>query len=53
MAHLIRHWTTLAPLGTAALLVSVVTLGTGQTSIMQGAVRLVLFATYLFLACVP
>jgi Ca2+:H+ antiporter len=36
-----------------ALLVSVVTLGTGRTSMMQGAVHLVLFATYLFLACVP
>jgi Ca2+/H+ antiporter len=31
----------------------VVTLGTGRTSMMQGAVHLVLFATYLFLACVP
>ena len=36
-----------------ALLVSVVTLGTGRTSMMQGAVHLVLFATYMFLACVP
>jgi len=36
-----------------ALLVSVVTLGTGRTSMMQGAVHLVLFATYLFLACIP
>ena len=36
-----------------ALLVSIVTLGTGRTSMMQGAVHLVLFATYLFLACVP
>jgi Ca2+:H+ antiporter len=36
-----------------ALLVSVVTLGTGRTSMMQGAVHLVLFATYVFLACVP
>jgi Ca2+:H+ antiporter len=53
MAHLIHHWTTLAPLAAAALLVSVVTLGTGRTSMMQGAVHLVLFATYLFLACVP
>jgi Ca2+:H+ antiporter len=33
--------------------VSVVTLGTGRTSMMQGAVHLVLFATYLFLACIP
>jgi Ca2+:H+ antiporter len=36
-----------------ALLVSAVTLGTGRTSMMQGAVHLVVFATYLFLACVP
>jgi Ca2+:H+ antiporter len=36
-----------------ALLVSAVTLGTGRTSMMQGAVHVVLFATFLFLACVP
>jgi Ca2+:H+ antiporter len=34
-------------------LVSAVTLGTGRTYLMQGAVHLVLFATYLFLAFVP
>lgn len=34
-------------------LVSAVTLGTGRTSLMQGAVHLVLFAAYLFLAFVP
>jgi Ca2+:H+ antiporter len=34
-------------------LVSAVTLGTGRTSMMQGAVHLVLFATFLFLAFVP
>ena len=34
-------------------LVSVITLGTGRTSLMQGAVHLVLFAAYLFLAFVP
>jgi Ca2+:H+ antiporter len=34
-------------------LVSAVTLGTGRTSVMQGAVHLVLFAAYLFLAFVP
>jgi Ca2+:H+ antiporter len=33
--------------------VSAVTLGTGRTFIMQGAVHLVLFAAYLFLAFVP
>jgi Ca2+:H+ antiporter len=34
-------------------LVSTVTLGTGRTYMMQGAVHLVLFAAYLFLAFVP
>lgn len=34
-------------------LVSTVTLGTGRTSMMQGAIHLVLFAAYLFLAFVP
>jgi Ca2+:H+ antiporter len=34
-------------------LVSAVTLGTGRTYMMQGAVHLVLFAAYLFLAFVP
>ena len=34
-------------------LVSAVTLGTGRTYVMQGAVHLVLFAAYLFLAFLP
>ena len=34
-------------------LVSAVTLGTGRTYVMQGAVHLVLFAAFLFLAVVP
>jgi Ca2+:H+ antiporter len=34
-------------------LVSTVTLGTGRTHMMQGAVHLVLFAAFLFLAFVP
>jgi Ca2+:H+ antiporter len=34
-------------------LVSAVTLGTGRTNLMQGAVHLVLFVTYLFLTLVP
>jgi Ca2+:H+ antiporter len=34
-------------------LVSAVTLGTGRTYLMQGAIHLVLFAAYLFLAFVP
>jgi Ca2+:H+ antiporter len=33
--------------------VSAVTLGTGRTYVMQGAVHLVLFAAFLFLAFVP
>jgi Ca2+:H+ antiporter len=33
--------------------VSAVTLGTGRTYLMQGAVHLVLFAAFLFLAFVP
>ncbi|MEZ0297951.1 MAG: calcium:proton antiporter [Candidatus Methylacidiphilales bacterium] len=35
------------------LLVCTVTLGTGRTNMMQGAVHLVLFAAFLFLAFVP
>ncbi len=35
------------------LLLSAVTLGTGRTYLMQGAVHLVLFAAFLFLALVP
>ncbi len=34
-------------------MVSTITLGTGRTNMMQGAVHLVLFAVYLFLAVVP
>jgi Ca2+:H+ antiporter len=34
-------------------LVRTVTLGTGRTHVMQGAVHLVLFVAYLFLAFVP
>jgi Ca2+:H+ antiporter len=37
----------------ATLLVTVVTLGSGRTNMMQGAVLLVLFAAFLFLAFVP
>ncbi|VVE30002.1 ionic transporter y4hA [Pandoraea iniqua] len=35
------------------LLVSVISLGTGRTTVLQGAVHLVLFAAFLFLAIVP
>ena len=38
---------------TLTFLVSAVTLGTGRTHVMQGAVHLVLFATFIFLAFVP
>ncbi|HEY2796459.1 MAG TPA: ionic transporter y4hA [Thermoanaerobaculia bacterium] len=47
----------LDPKGIAMLavtfLVSAVTLGTGRTNMMQGAVHLVIFAAFLFLAFVP
>jgi Ca2+:H+ antiporter len=33
--------------------VGTITLGTGRTNIMQGAVHLVIFAAFLFLALVP
>jgi Ca2+:H+ antiporter len=35
------------------LLVGVITLGTGRTTVLQGIVHLVIFATFLFLAIVP
>jgi Ca2+:H+ antiporter len=35
------------------LLVGVITLGTGRTTVMQGLVHLVIFAAFLFLAVVP
>ena len=35
------------------LLVSAITLATGRTNLMQGAVHLVLFAAFLFLTLVP
>ncbi|HEY1173809.1 MAG TPA: ionic transporter y4hA [Verrucomicrobiae bacterium] len=38
---------------TVTFVVSSITLGTGRTYMMQGAVHLVLFAAYLFLALVP
>ena len=34
-------------------LVGAITLGTGRTNMMQGAVHLVIFAAFLFLALVP
>ena len=38
---------------TLTFLVGTVTLGTGRTNVMQGAVHLVIFAAFLFLALVP
>ncbi len=35
------------------LLVGVITLGTGRTTVLQGIVHLVIFAAFLFLAFVP
>lgn len=37
----------------ATLLVSVLTPGTGRMTVLQGAVRLVILAVFLFLAVVP
>ena len=36
-----------------SLLVSVMTLGTGQTTVLQGAIHLTILASFLFLAAVP
>jgi Ca2+:H+ antiporter len=36
-----------------SFVVGALTLGTGRTGVMQGAVHLVIFAAYLFLALVP
>jgi len=44
-----RKWRCVA----VTFLVSAITLGTGRTYLMQGAVHLLLFAAYLFLAFVP
>lgn len=38
---------------TLTFLVGAITLGTGRTNVMQGAVHLVLFAAFLFLSLVP
>ncbi len=38
---------------TVTLLISVLTLGTGRTTVLQGAVHLVILACFLFLAVVP
>ena len=35
------------------LFISTVTLATGRTTILQGAVHLVIFAVFLFIAAVP
>ncbi len=38
---------------TLTLIVSVITLGTGRTTVLQGIVHLVIFAVFLFFAAVP
>ena len=38
---------------TLTLIVSVITLGTGRTTVLQGIVHLVIFAAFLFFAAVP
>ena len=35
------------------VLVNVITLGTGRTTVLQGIVHLVIFAAFLFFAVVP
>jgi Ca2+:H+ antiporter len=35
------------------LLIGVITLGTGRTTVLQGAVHLIIFAAFLFFAVVP
>jgi Ca2+:H+ antiporter len=35
------------------LIVSVITFGTGRTTVLQGAVHLAIFAAFLFFAVVP
>jgi Ca2+:H+ antiporter len=35
------------------LVVSIITLGTGRTTVLQGVVHLVIFAAFLFFALVP
>jgi Ca2+:H+ antiporter len=35
------------------LLVAVITLGTGRTTVLQGIVHLVIFASFLFFAVMP
>jgi Ca2+:H+ antiporter len=36
-----------------SLLVGVITLGTGRTTVLQGIVHLVIFAAFLFFAVIP
>jgi Ca2+:H+ antiporter len=38
---------------TVTFIVGAITLGTGRTHMMQGAIHLVIFAAFLFLALVP
>ena len=41
------------PMVVVTLLVGVITLGTGRTTVLQGIVHLVIFAVFLFFAVVP
>ena len=41
------------PLLALTLLLSMITLGTGRTTVLQGIVHLVIFAVFLFFAVVP
>ena len=53
--HASDAWTGIKGRGAArlTLLVSVMTLGTGRTTVLQGAVHLVILAAFLYLAIVP
>jgi Ca2+:H+ antiporter len=35
------------------LLISIITLGTGRTTVLQGIIHLAIFAVFLFFAIVP
>jgi Ca2+:H+ antiporter len=60
VVSIVRHWPLALGIDAMStvllvlsLLVATLSLGTGRTTILQGVVHLVLFATYLFLTVVP
>ena len=56
-AGLPAKWTWIVPLDkeivALTLIVSVITLGTRRTTLLQGVIHLVIFAAFLFFAIVP